>query len=593
MRFFGRKRAEASTSVGKAKIGLNEKEEPLIPSKQKVSDGLYVEVEVDAAPLPAKKKVLVNEDEIPNKASETTGRAVSKASDSVDVSAVLPNQDTVAESSASSAFTEIMEGHANAHSSPREKPIAQKKSVEDDGSMWIPTKIPNPFSRTLWARARNQIAALAPQTPEWPVKTPLPKNTAQVASKEILPNSSNSTSSYEEYTEKPRSRLPQWLQAPSLPSTVCLATLLGLLAGGGTALLLAKGTLQPKTLNVAIIGNSIFYVNDFPRMFEAMGNGNIYQDSCLHPSGSLLKILKTGNGMWQRWQTSAAELTSNYTNGNGNSAVIYDFGACSVPQLMTGHDKLLSYGNSYGSFYDDGSNPCLEDAAYLDYTESFSGSTPWDYAVITDHTKRMCFQDSRQEALKALNYTYIPLFIKSGAVPVIVQPHAFWTADLNTSSLGDIANFTASIMEGAVEYSSLVASKLPSGQKPRIAPVGHAFLAVYEDDKSLWNKLFLSDYIHPSPYGSFLYGCVIYATIYGTMPKSSVADDTAELFADARRLQETSNATYPTQSEADYLMNIARKVALNKYLPASLPDLTNSSSQSYYNQNNQDSGYYD
>ena len=93
---------------------------------------------------------------------------------------------------------------------------------------------------------------------------------------------------------------------------------------------------------------------------EAISDGQITQDSCLHAGGSLAALLMTGNGMYRRWQTTDAliqvPISSSYGNDDGNNngggdddddgnsygsgyTMVYDYGACSVHQLISGYGR--------------------------------------------------------------------------------------------------------------------------------------------------------------------------------------------------------------------------------------------------------------
>jgi hypothetical protein len=389
-------------------------------------------------------------------------------------------------------------------------------------------------------------------------------------------------------------------------STMVLIAIYSALAVTAVALMMltAGGSNTPSilggNLNVAFIGNSYFFVNDLPRLFEKVTGDKVFQDSCLHGSGSILNILKTGNGMFYKWQSeNAMQGGVEWVTGGNTKAYLYDYGACSVPQLLTGQDKMLSYQNQYGHYGDDGTNPCLMDNNYLDYENSFNYTQKWDYVVIVDQSKRMCFDDAREEALMGFNYTYGPILDNIGATPVIVQPHAFWSDNVNMTGLTDIPTFTSMIMEGATIYKDFLDSKFSSRfhSKSKIAPVGHAFLAVWEQDQDLWAKLFLEDGIHPSGYGSYLYAMVIHAAIYGFVPPRSrvVTDDPMNtLFSTARKLH--SNTTgMPSKSEALTLWKIARKVVQFKYTPTSLETVSSSTqlNDGYANDDGDDAAYQD
>jgi len=319
--------------------------------------------------------------------------------------------------------------------------------------------------------------------------------------------------------------------------------------------------------NVAFIGNINFVLNDIPRLTQYISGNKITQDSCLHQKGSLLNILKTGNGMMGRWATSPAVMANNG---------LYDYGACSVPQLLLGSDDSLIYRNQNGAFYDDGYNPCLNDEDYYYYEVSGKNGTTisWDYVVMTDQAKRMSFEYSRDPSLMALNYTYAPILNQGGGKPIIVQPHAFWSSNENMTGLTDVPTFTSMIYNGAQEYKSFLDSYLPSKQRARIAPVGNAFLAVYDDYPNLYSSLFLSSGVQPSPVGSLLYSLTIYASIYKTMPPRSnvMMNDMSQLFSTSRKVYSEDSSTLPTQQQAKILYKIARRVTLKGYKSKSFVD---------------------
>jgi hypothetical protein len=321
--------------------------------------------------------------------------------------------------------------------------------------------------------------------------------------------------------------------------------------------------------SVAFVGNMNFVLNDLPRLVQTISGNKITQDSCLHQKGNLFKLLKTGNGMLERWTTDNAILSTSQYTGN----TIYDYGACSVPQLLLGSDDTVSYRNQYGSFYDDGTNPCLNDEDYYDFRINQKNQTEsWDFIVMTDQAKRMCFEYSRQQSLMALNFTYAPILNQVGAKPIIVQPHAFWSDNDNMTGLTDIPTFTSLIYEGTQEYKSFLDSNLPNKQQARIAPVGNAFLAIYDEYPDLYQSLFLSEGVHPSPIGTLLYSLCIYASVYGTMPPRSnvYLDDMSQLFSNSRKLYSEGSNSIPTKSQAKTLYKIARRITLKGYKPSSL-----------------------
>lgn len=358
-----------------------------------------------------------------------------------------------------------------------------------------------------------------------------------------------------------------------LPKILAMSLAAGAGIGVVTYLAATRGQapLYPAHVNAAFVGNSYFYVNDLPRFVENIAaGGNLHQDSVIHNSASILEIIMTGNGMWSKWATKNAMIGGvKFETSQGKTEYLYDMGACSVPQLLTGSDETVSSGDQMGTFIDDGENPCFQEDGYLEYQQTVKRGG-WDFVVLIDQAKRMCFDETRHEALAAFNYTYGPILKKNKISPIIVQPHAALSASSNATGLSDLPTFTALIMEGAMIYKKYLNQRIGFFQGAHIAPVGNAYLAVYEADKSLYKKLFLGDGIHPSAYGTYLYGTVIYATMMGYMPrhKHVVVDDMeTSLFGTARRLQASE---FPSKEEAAILFKIAKKVALGGYKPKAL-----------------------
>lgn len=341
-------------------------------------------------------------------------------------------------------------------------------------------------------------------------------------------------------------------------------------------------------INVALVGGAYLYVNDISRVMEAVSSGHVNQQSCIHPGGSLARVLASGNGMYQAWQTeNAIKWTSannnynadDYFNNNDDddgdgSYVLYDYGACTVAQMLQGYDEYIGYQNPTGAYYDDGLNPCIVDEKYaniIQYEFLKDGKPEWDYVVIADQTKRMAVAESRNETLESLEYGLAPFLQSNGAVPVLVDTHAFWSNSTDMSQFTDIPTFTNMIYEGMEEYQAVLSEILPKEQTPLVAPIGMAYLTIWEEDHDLWLELFMEDGVHSSTKGTYLFSLVLYGTLFGHMPDHdvSIPDDTEELFAFSRRVL-GEEITYPTTDEAKYMHNVASRVALNGYIPSSL-----------------------
>ena len=147
------------------------------------------------------------------------------------------------------------------------------------------------------------------------------------------------------------------------------------------------------------------------------------------------------------------------------------------------------------------------------------------------------------------------------------------------TGLEDVANFTSLTRVGYQAYVDLLKLYLPKKQAPRIAPVGLAFLTVYEEDFDLWEKLFHSDHLHASPSGTFLQGCVIYYTLFGTMPNHDwvVRDNMASLWKRARMMQHAWDPPnpFPDKATAEYLYRVAERVMKEGHIPESFINYQN------------------
>lgn len=325
--------------------------------------------------------------------------------------------------------------------------------------------------------------------------------------------------------------------------------------------------------------------------------------------------------MFNIWSTGSARIF-NYHNGK-----IHDFGACTVKQLIYGYDEALeyrvvetfgdvyastddavagvdddktttddavdySYQKSYGDdfyTYNDGSNPCLRNPLFykylINYVYSYDQDHDWDYILLNDNTRSPARGESRLQMLEILNETYVPWFIDSGATPVFLATYGYWTPYRDMGGLDSIADFTSLTMAGYQEYADMLAKLLPAEQKPRIAPVGLAFLLVYEDNRSLWERLFHVDQIHCGPLGTYLQGLVVHHTIMGVLPETAVAvrGDMSSLWLRARRFQpaEHHRDPFPTQAEAAYLYQIAARVTVYKQVPRSFTLYKNGEASDY------------
>ena len=205
-------------------------------------------------------------------------------------------------------------------------------------------------------------------------------------------------------------------------------------------------------VSIALMGNSLLYYNDVPRLLEAFGGSDLFdqgvveQDSCLRGGVDLRELLARGNGMEEKFGED-------------------DPGAPDVASLLSRH---------------------------------------WDYVVMNDYTQAPARAASRRASIDVLVHQIAPMLRRCGGTPVLLETWAYLFPSKGSDDLGDHAEFTARLQQGYREYAAALAKALPKEMAPRIAKVGTAFLAVREQRKSLWPELYHSDGMHPSPIGSYL-----------------------------------------------------------------------------------------
>lgn len=353
--------------------------------------------------------------------------------------------------------------------------------------------------------------------------------------------------------------------------------------------------------NIAFVGNSFTFVNDLPRLVEALGNNHnnnnnnmrsartptIHQDSMLHGSLSFSSLLRKGNGMTKWWHTNAARIHE-FRNHQKDGNPLYDYGSCTITQLLLGYDPNLSESNLNQYYNDDGSNPCFQSVDYLEYSQYYRNKNTtkmankgWDFVVLNDQSMNPAILHSRTSSIAVLRDYYAPLFLEVGAIPVLYSTHGYWRTSINMTkalnpygqkgaAVKDVPTFTSRLHRGYQLY----AQALRDANVPevRVAPVGLAFLTVLEENSSLWQRLFWIDEYHPTPLGTYLIGCVVYGTIFGTEPPPSTTTQAIDaLFANARRLQLSGDKVeLPTVEEALYLRSIAKRVTFLGHVPESL-----------------------
>lgn len=359
--------------------------------------------------------------------------------------------------------------------------------------------------------------------------------------------------------------------------------------------------LNETSVNIAFLGDSLMYFNDLPRFVQVLGTnwGNlnhIYQNSCLRGGASLAGLFRKGNAMYDKFHTNQAIISNNKTN---NNHTMYDYGACTVSQLLTGVAPLVHEPHPVSN-HSQNHDPCFEDPLYATYADDYfrrlffgdedkrtktASKFEWDFVVLNDAVDNPARRKSRKKALHALQHDYVPIFLQSKVVPVFLWTHAYRAWDISAAhwmapSLMDIANATSLTGAGYRNYARLVSSHLPPAQKARIAPAALAFLTVYEENRTLWTELFnIADHVHSSPAGTFLEGLVLYHTITGQLPPYHPVDNdydddmllhVSSLFESARMMQHRWEVPNPmvTPEQAKYLYDVSHRVVVQGHIPS-------------------------
>ena len=114
-----------------------------------------------------------------------------------------------------------------------------------------------------------------------------------------------------------------------------------------------------------------------------------------------------------------------------------------------------------------------------------------------------------------------------------------------------------------------------------MAPVGTAFYYVHKNNRPLWEELFDPfDNFHPSPIGTYLQGCVLHCTMFGTPPPlPKTTEEIADLWEGARVMHHVKtgkNRRLPSVEEAKYLRNVAAEICALESERLSVEEVDNS-----------------
>jgi hypothetical protein len=299
-------------------------------------------------------------------------------------------------------------------------------------------------------------------------------------------------------------------------------------------------------ISIAFCGNSMLYFNDCPRLMEQMiAQGQapvtVIQDSCLRGGATLSSLYNHGNGMQKKFATPPATIQL-------KNLLLHSNTTCLVTEEEEAKEPPNYTDIPAGASHDVG-------AATV---EVLLQSTAWDYVVLNDYTQGPARLPTRKETQKALREKYVPLLLDTNATAILVQTPAYKIPGLKDSDdLGDFISFSNLLAEGVQSYiETLQAAGIPDS---RIAPVGEAYRYLYHTNLQLWKRLYSWDHFHPSPHGTWLEACVIYCTIFRTVPPEYNAD----WWQYSRYMQPPDEEPLPrpTEEEAKELRRIACKIA--------------------------------
>ena len=299
-----------------------------------------------------------------------------------------------------------------------------------------------------------------------------------------------------------------------------------------------EGRKNSQEIQIAFVGNSMFYFNDCPRLMEQMLIQSklwdeVHQDSCLRGGASLQSLWQDGNGMQNKFSTPAAVRSA------GSKTKKYDIGAPTVKSLLS--DMQPHSDNQ----------KCL------------------NVIIMNDQTQSPARPETRKATLRVLRDKYLPLVVKQKSkecrvVILFMQTPAYQVEGIrDTDDLGDFDNFTNLLAQGYETYRQLVLQH--DYEEPsmiddcQVAPVGEAYRYIRNADEALWEKLYYSyDKFHPSAHGTWLQACVLFATLTGRAPP----DYQAQWWNVARYMQRPGKDSMPlpTKKEAEQLRQVACRV---------------------------------
>ncbi|CAB9509070.1 expressed unknown protein [Seminavis robusta] len=290
-----------------------------------------------------------------------------------------------------------------------------------------------------------------------------------------------------------------------------------ILLGGGTNAKTRKTFRRDKSkpkesLRIAFVGNSILFVNDSPgllaRLIEASGKYHVMYESCMKP-GMYLNIIHS------------------------------DMGGCD-PGLTQSHQDLTM------------------DKLFDNTTQS------WDYVVLNDQTKAPATPMEQMTTNVLLKRKFAQQSWDTGATPIFLQTAAY---QHTKTEFGTFEQFTKLLHDGYHDYANEVTECFQKRRQSdtsigtrrpkeaRVSPVGEAYAEVKSKNVELWEQLYMADGVHPTPLGTWLQVCVLYATMLNEEPP-----DYDPAFWKTGPGTYRTSGPLPTQEQATELWSAALRV---------------------------------
>ena len=279
---------------------------------------------------------------------------------------------------------------------------------------------------------------------------------------------------------------------------------------------------------VSLFGNSMLYYNDCPRLLEILMLNNyvsplsIYQNSCLRGGANLKSLWDDGNGMQSRFSLSS----------DTNDTI----GAPTVQWLLSHPPSSVSR---------------------------------WDFVVLQDDELFVTDKHMRNISLEALRRNYLPQLrlhdaaTENKTVVLLLKTFAYKSARLRERiHLGGMEDFTHAVSEGIKVCQGLV---LNEGDRPcYVVPMAAAVQYISITYPELYNQLYNSDDVHPTPHCTWLQACLLVAMVTSRAP--APWDDNVQQQWQARARHWSSSPSgnalsLPNDTEAQLLRQVACQFA--------------------------------